>query len=718
MTDDLDSADHSAENHHAKFHDKFKRGRFKDVLDRTKHKIAEKVREEKEARKWSSHSSKDESPSDTGIDDFLAAGRVKTSSSTHLSVFSDSASESGTPPNDRSTPPRPSTSDSKTQTSPKRVHVPRIDVSASQRFPNAKEIAPHGPVELPGSFASDNTSQGKTLLLKPEYKSRSQSASSIASASRKARIRGLSVGFANVPPVIIGEGGDEAEAPPVEISRAKMRRAKSASPQGRIPQHTSDLGADGRRPVPGRGHTDNSIDVFNPKPMSRVQTGMMPANSQANVVPNTGYDNFVPTPFKRTETGLSKTSNSPVAQSHPPLPPRSKPFIPPDLGKSQKVTHDRTRELELSLGLNPTSPHPSTSRENQEPRIFAPKPQRAPPSYDLIEGGRHESQDGQYHGPPNQQAVTQNVPPQVPHSQHIQQQPHSIQQTPPQATRSDAHQQIPQQMQYAERRQQVPQQIEHADSHQQMTMVHELPTQQLNLPSNEMLGTMRQREHGLHRVPVPPQNTEEAITQHAHMQQDTQPRQQRQYRIPEQDFGQSLELSAEQISQPDAQEQTGQMYPEFENFLRSSELQDQNSPPKPSISRFASLRSPVMRNTQNSPRQHSIPEDERPNSMEHYSSSGSKVLSQIDTSNDRSTYRPLPERSKPSSRPTSLVGSPATGSPHTQTIRRVSPLGTYESSPSNYSSAVTSPQSGMEAVPQKMRFYESINKGNPPAGFI
>lgn len=386
MTDDLDSADHSAENEDARSHEKTKRGRLKDAINRTRFMIIE-------ARKHASHSDKNTpaTPAGNDVDDFLAAGRVSNASSSHLSTFSGSAStENLSIRHDYSTPARPSTSDSKSQPSPKRMPIPRIDVSASQRFPNAKEIRNNGPIELPGSSAPAGTSTGSSILLKPGYKSRSQSASSLASPGRKARIRGLSVGFANTPPIIIGEGGDEAEAPTVEISKAKMHRARSASPQTRNPYTWAVIPPEATRRVSGKEGGDNPVDVFNPSAVSRVPAGTLPTSPQSG----TGYDDFVPKPLVRNQTGLSDAINPAVAHNPPPLPARSKPFLPPDLGKSQKVTMDLTKEFEMSLGFKPANSATTKSSDTQAPRIFAPKPQRAPPSYDLIEsGGRQSDRD-------------------------------------------------------------------------------------------------------------------------------------------------------------------------------------------------------------------------------------------------------------------------------------------------------------------------------------
>lgn len=722
MTDDLDSADPVPDDHDVKSNEKSRRGRFKDVLDRTRHKITEKVREEKEARKWSLHMTKgqQDGPFDADVAEFLAAGRMNTSSSTQNSVFSDTASENGSP-YDQSTPPRTSTSDSRMQNSPKRVHVPRIDVSASQRFPNAKQVS-MSPAELPGSLTPGRGGS----LLKPEYKSRSQSASCIANPARKARLRGLSVGFIDAPPIIIGEGGDEAEAPPVEISRAKTRRAKSASPQGRNQQHDLVVG---RRQLPGGGEAGQSPDVFNPKPLSRAQTGTLSNNT--GVVPDTGYDAFVPKPFKRTQTGAMDVKNSTVAQFAPQLPHQRQPVVPPDLGKSQRVTNDRTAELELSLGLTPTSPAGHAMHENQQPRIFAPKPQRAPPSYDLIESGGREDGPEKRGFLPAQAAYVQDIasPRQYPQQQSISQPPslpvqtRSHERLPQQAMQTSHHHQVPQPMPPPEHRRQVPQYSVVQNHHQQTAVFHELHTPQEDLAPEKPLGLVGRQEQEADRVVVSQpdrqgsqmQSTQNSIAQN---------RQQHQYRLPDQNLSQRLELAAEQTSPPEAQEQTGSMFPEFENFLRSAALQDHDSPPKSTtISRFASLHSPSVRSKPRSPRQYVIPENEPSRFMKQPSDSSSKPLPPIQTEHELSAYRTTPQSSSSSPHATKVVDLSASSSGR-QTLRRVPPLETFHSSPSTYSSSVASPQSGVESgsgsgsAANRLRFYESVNKGIPPAGYI
>lgn len=229
---------------------------------------------------------------------------------------------------------------------------------------------------------------------------------------------------------------------------------------------------------------------------------------------------------------------------------------------------------------------------------------------------------------------------------------------------------------------------------------------------------MKQQQKFFPSVPIRQQHKQENIL-HGSMEQNSEPTQAQQYRLPVQDFGQRLELSAEQASQPNAQEQREQLFPEYEDYIRSSTLQEQGSPPKTNLSRFASLHASAVRNTSSAPRQFSPPENEPSKSMKQPPALTPRVLPPIETSHDRAIRSSPSESSQSSSQPASSVASSATGSSRHPVLRRVPPLETiYHSSPSDYSPSVTSPQSGMEPGPTKMRFYESINQGNPPAGYI
>ena len=88
---------------------------------------------------------------------------------------------------------------------PPQPRAPRIDVSSAQRWPGASyigsnttsETAPLGPGSRPGlSSLKSHSTSGKDA-------------------------RSLSVTFARAKPEIIGEGGDEAEEPAIEVSRRK-----------------------------------------------------------------------------------------------------------------------------------------------------------------------------------------------------------------------------------------------------------------------------------------------------------------------------------------------------------------------------------------------------------------------------------------------------------------------------------------------------------------
>ncbi|EEU46462.1 uncharacterized protein NECHADRAFT_37905, partial [Fusarium vanettenii 77-13-4] len=83
--------------------------------------------------------------------------------------------------------------------------------------------------------------------------------------------KGLIVRFDDSAPEVIGEGGDETEAPTIEISKRKKARPppppqprKPASPPGRPPPPPSDAGTPRSAPA---------VDDFRPKPLLRNQTG-------------------------------------------------------------------------------------------------------------------------------------------------------------------------------------------------------------------------------------------------------------------------------------------------------------------------------------------------------------------------------------------------------------------------------------------------------------
>ncbi|KAF2144015.1 uncharacterized protein K452DRAFT_223714 [Aplosporella prunicola CBS 121167] len=103
--------------------------------------------------------------------------------------------------------------------------APRIDVAAAQRWPGAADF-------LTRAAASN-----------PQSTSTSPVPSSMRSAGERPsrpRSKSLAVGFINTAPEIIGEGGDEAEEPPIDISRRRVARARAAKEGRKVEER--DLG--------------------------------------------------------------------------------------------------------------------------------------------------------------------------------------------------------------------------------------------------------------------------------------------------------------------------------------------------------------------------------------------------------------------------------------------------------------------------------------------
>lgn len=266
-----------------------RRDRLKGALSRTKSKFKKHHDRDEEA----DHVLSDD------VNDFLAAGR-RTSS--NWNSGGDSLSHTAAPGSSSSAATvdqqssRPSTSDSVAipKYSPRRIPVPRLDVSNSSRWPGAQ------PLVLPDGPSNSN-------LLGPEYQARSHSVSSFS--KRKGRGRGLSVSFIDEPPVVIGEGGDDAPTPPVEISKARLR-ARSVSPmpsrsqaQSSTPEHAAPSNSP-FRPRPSAGHHDPP-DVLRPRALQRVQTGPFPFQSPSS---STALDRE----FERT-LQLGSGTNSPAS---------------------------------------------------------------------------------------------------------------------------------------------------------------------------------------------------------------------------------------------------------------------------------------------------------------------------------------------------------------------------------------------------------------------
>ncbi|EFQ99784.1 hypothetical protein MGYG_02797 [Nannizzia gypsea CBS 118893] len=160
--------------------------------------------ETKVARKWrgklfSREKEIKQSTRDEQIDDFLASSRP---------------------------PVRQPQQPLQTQTLPAARLPPKIDVSVSQRWANAA----HSPVDASAGVSRNNSNQHRN------YNSNNSSNNGNAAVAgpgglkkRRRRCEGLRVKFCDRPPAIMGEGGEEAEDPTMEISLYRARSNSSAS---------------------------------------------------------------------------------------------------------------------------------------------------------------------------------------------------------------------------------------------------------------------------------------------------------------------------------------------------------------------------------------------------------------------------------------------------------------------------------------------------------
>ena len=87
--------------------------------------------------------------------------------------------------------------------------VPRIDVAKSPRFPHARDL--HG--------EKDNADVVAALRIQDD---------SGSPPSRKTRRKRLTVRFTDSPPILIGEGGDEAETPTIHLLQTRLRSRSDA----------------------------------------------------------------------------------------------------------------------------------------------------------------------------------------------------------------------------------------------------------------------------------------------------------------------------------------------------------------------------------------------------------------------------------------------------------------------------------------------------------
>lgn len=239
-----------------------RKDRWKSALGRTKTKLRERS-------KKGDH--EDFKLSDD-VNDFLQAGRPSTDKLLYPEFDQESMVQAGLT--------RPGQADSRNSTpsipvqpasrSPRGIPIPKIDVTRSQRWPGQQQLR-----DLKAQEIDDFLRPAQ----RPEQHSRSQSQGAIPGTRKGPRLRNLSVAFLEAPPVVIGEGGDEAEAPPTEIGRAKAR-ARSVSP---IPGRGMEVRR--KQVLPGASpavYGTSPHGNFEQQRLVRIQTGMPHPTSAAS----------------------------------------------------------------------------------------------------------------------------------------------------------------------------------------------------------------------------------------------------------------------------------------------------------------------------------------------------------------------------------------------------------------------------------------------------
>ncbi|SMQ44964.1 unnamed protein product [Zymoseptoria tritici ST99CH_3D7] len=229
-------------------------------------------------------------------------------------------------------------------------HVPKLDIALAKRWPESQEVRrmPVGAESHPAAPAN--------IYTKPK------------------RRKGLTVSFVRTLPEIIGEGGDEAPDPTLEISRNKAKMSRSASErrpsaagdpytQARAPplpefQPQQQQGQHyGPRPPSGRGGPPSQPptmqDMGSSPPMRRTNTSgnEFSPPMQRKIVPGNGE---APIPHRpsigRTPTGMSvpgvgASAAGPRVEDELQLPP-SLPSIDTQVGERKQVQ-------DADLGLPP-----------------------------------------------------------------------------------------------------------------------------------------------------------------------------------------------------------------------------------------------------------------------------------------------------------------------------------------------------------------------------
>ncbi|KAK4982246.1 hypothetical protein LTR66_009376, partial [Elasticomyces elasticus] len=126
---------------------------------------------------------------------------------------------------------------------------PRIDVAIAQRWPAAPQVISNAnritDAQPPAAHARAN--------------------------GRPRKKKNLTVGFVKAAPEIIGEGGDEADTPAIEVSRMRAKLARSLSHNRHSGPRGTGAGFERDSPQKSPQKTSNE-EYFQPRPLQRAQT--------------------------------------------------------------------------------------------------------------------------------------------------------------------------------------------------------------------------------------------------------------------------------------------------------------------------------------------------------------------------------------------------------------------------------------------------------------